>query len=195
MRGTVCEWAGVQVSDPKDDRKGFLSAFAWRHRKYVISDLPCVRCGAGPCAGGVFPWGASWVQVDVGGALAVIRQPASPHWQAWGLGGSDLGRSFGERRIASSHRGAWRVCWRVLACAGEFNSAAGTATTPLGLQLGGRRRDRPGQGRRVVVRRVCTGPERGCRERVGREEACAAASVQLDTCVLSSTLFPNQKQN
>ena len=37
-------------------------------------------------------------------AVAVIRQPASPHWQAWGLGGSNLGRSFGERRIASFHR-------------------------------------------------------------------------------------------
>ena len=38
------------------------------------------------------------------GGCAVIRQPASPHWQAWGLGGSNLGRSFGERRIASFHR-------------------------------------------------------------------------------------------
>ena len=43
------------------------------------------------------------------GASEVIRQPASPHWQAWGLGGSNLGRSFGERRIASFHRGG-RQC-------------------------------------------------------------------------------------
>ena len=123
VRGTVCEWAGVQVSDPKDDRKGFLSAFAWRHRKYVISDLPCVRCGAGRCAGGVFPWGASWVQVDVGGALAVIRQPASPHWQAWGLGGSNLGRSFGERRIASSHRDGGQCAGRGV-CTGRCEAVA-----------------------------------------------------------------------
>ena len=176
----------MQVSDPKDDRKGFLNAFAWRHRKYVISDLLCVRW----CAGG--PWGASWVQGGVGGALAVIRQPASPHWQAWGLGSSNLGRSFGERRIASSHRGAWGVCWRVLA---ESSIAAGTATPPLGLQLDGRRRDRPEQGRRVVVRRVCTGPERGCRERGGlRAGMCCSVGAVGHLCTIFNSVSKSEAE-
>ena len=94
-RAWDCEWAGVQVSDPKDDRKGFLSAFAWRHRKYVISDLPCVRCGAGPCAGGVFPWGASWVQVDVGGATGGDQTAWVPTLA-----------SMGTRRLES-----WSIIW------------------------------------------------------------------------------------
>ena len=81
---------------------GFLKALARRHRKYFIFDLlrawrvwrvwRCVSVRGIMGAGGR------------GVACAVIRQPASPHWQAWGLGGSNLGRSFGERRIASFHR-------------------------------------------------------------------------------------------
>ena len=66
-RAWDCEWAGVQVSDPKDDRKGFLSAFAWRHRKYVISDLPCVRCGAGAVLA------VCWRCVSVGGMMGSGR--------------------------------------------------------------------------------------------------------------------------
>ena len=74
VRGTVCEWAGVQVSDPKDDRKGFLNAFAWRHRKYVISDLLCVRW----CAGGVLA--VCWRCASVGGGNG-FREVSRVHWR------------------------------------------------------------------------------------------------------------------
>ena len=76
-----------------------------------------IRCGAGGSGNGV-------QAVGVGArasacALAVIRQPGSPHWQAWGLGGSNLGRSFGERRIASSHRDGGQRAGRGV-CKGRY---------------------------------------------------------------------------
>ena len=80
-----------------------------------------IRCGAGGSGNGV-------QAVGVGSrasacALAVIRQPASPHWQAWGLGGSNLGRSFGERRIASSHRDGGQCAGRGV-CKGRCEAVA-----------------------------------------------------------------------
>ena len=84
------------------------------------------------------------------------------------------------------------VCWRVLAESSIARQAprrllsdcslADDDVTGLG-RGGGLSSDASALGQREVA------------ERVGCEEACAAASVQLDTCVLSSTLFPNQKQN
>ena len=103
--GKVC-WSRVCKSQTRKMIVcGFLKALARRHRKYFIFDLHCVCvCVVAVC----FRGGQRGGQLDAM-ACAVIRQPASPHWQAWGLGGSNLGRSFGERRIASFHRGGWGV--------------------------------------------------------------------------------------
>ena len=140
----VCAGVWALVCAKSQTRKmivcGFLKALARRHRKYFIFDLlrawrvwrvwRCVSVRGIMGAGGR------------GVACAVIRQPASPHWQAWGLGGSNLGRSFGERRIASFHRGAWGV----LAQCSNRRQAPCTPLLLWARRLVGQRLGRPAKG-------------------------------------------------